>query len=76
MEETKKTGAKVQSRMAMIFSGVWIAALTVLKGFNFIKLDVTEIIYSGIAIAAVWTPTYFSIFLDKIKEIRFGGNNA
>jgi hypothetical protein len=32
----------------------------------------SDIIYSGIAIAAIFMPVYFSIFLDKIKDIRLG----
>lgn len=73
--EDKKIGAKVQSRVAMIFSSVWIATFTVLKGFNIVHLELNDIILSGVAITAIWTPTYLSIFLDKIKEIRFGGKN-
>jgi hypothetical protein len=31
----------------------------------------SDIIYSGVAIAAIFMPVYFSIFLDKIKDIKF-----
>lgn len=64
--------AKTQSRWAMLFSTVWIAVLTVLHGLGVISLEVTDIIYSAIAIVGVWSPAYMSIWLDKIKEIRFG----
>lgn len=64
----KKIGAKVLSKGAMIFSSLWIAVLTILKGLNKIDLDIDSIIYSGVAITAVWTPTFISIIADKIKE--------
>ena len=83
MEEQKKEqkkenkkGAKDYSLFSMIFSGVWIITLTLLKGFDVIKLSIMEeIIPSGIAIAGVFSPIYFSIFLDKITDIRFNDSN-
>ena len=79
MEEQKKEnkkGAKDYSLFSMIFSGVWIITLTLLKGFDVIKLSIMEeIIPSCIAIAGVFSPIYFSIFLDKIKDIRFNDSN-
>lgn len=69
MEEEKKTiGAKLLSKAAMIFSSLWIAVLTILKGMQKIDLDIDAIIYSGVAITAVWTPTFISIITDKIKN--------
>jgi hypothetical protein len=70
IQEEKKMGAKQYSLFAQIFSGTWIAVLTILKGLKIIALELTDIIYSGIAIAAIFSPVYFSIFLDKIKGIR------
>jgi hypothetical protein len=70
--QEKKLGAKQYSLFAQIFSGIWIAVLTILKGIKIVTLDLGDIIYSGIAIAAIFSPVYFSIFLDKIKEIRLG----
>lgn len=70
-EKKNGLGAKFLSKLSMIFAGIWIGVLTILKGFNKIDLSIKEIIWSGIAIAAVWTPTYFSIFLDKVKEMKF-----
>ena len=52
----------------MIFSSVWIAALTILKGLDKINLTINEIVISGVVITAVWTPTFISIITDKIKE--------
>jgi hypothetical protein len=64
----KKIGAKVLSKGAMIFSSLWIAVLTILKGLDKINLTINEIIVSGVVITAVWTPTFISIIADKIKE--------
>lgn len=64
----KGIGAKILSKGAMIFSSAWIAVLTLMKGFKKIDLDIDAIIYSGVAITAVWTPTFISIITDKIKE--------
>jgi hypothetical protein len=70
LQEVKKIGAKQYSLFAQIFSGLWIAVLTILKGLKIINLELGDIIYSGVAVAAIFSPVYFSIFLDKIKEIR------
>jgi hypothetical protein len=70
LQEGKKMGAKQYSLFAQIFSGLWIIVLTILKGLKIISLELEDIIYSGIAVAAIFSPVYFSIFLDKIKEIR------
>jgi hypothetical protein len=69
-KEEKKPGAKQYSLFAQIFSGLWIAVHTILKGIGITHLDMSDIVYSGIAIAAIFMPVYFSIFLDKIKDIR------
>lgn len=69
-KETKKKGAKRMSAFAMLFSSVWIAGLTILKGLEIINLDVNEIIYTGLAITAVWCPTFVSIYFDKIKVLK------
>jgi hypothetical protein len=71
-KEEKKMGAKQYSLFAQIFSGLWIAVHTILKGLGITHLDMADIVYSGIAIAAIFMPVYFSIFLDKIKDIKIG----
>jgi hypothetical protein len=71
-QEEKKLGAKQYSLFAQIFSGLWIATHTILKGLGITNLDMSDIVYSGIAIAAIFMPVYFSIFLDKIKDIKIG----
>lgn len=82
----KKTGPKEVSFFAMIFSGIWIIVLSLIKAFwgviviYVIKLEdvsfgltIGEIIFSGVVIGGVFTPIYFSIIMDKIKEIKLGG---
>lgn len=68
VKKTKNIGAKILSKGAMIFSSLWIAILTILKGMGKISLSVNEIIVSGVMITAVWTPTFVSIITDKIKN--------
>lgn len=69
-KEPKKKGAKKMSAFAMFFSSTWIAGLTLLKGLEVISLSVQEIIYTGLAITAVWCPTFVSIYFDKIKILK------
>ena len=66
----KELGAKILSKGAMIFSSAWIAVLTIAKGYGKIDLTIDEIVYSGVAITAVWTPTFISIITDKIKGAK------
>lgn len=70
----KKAGAKQYSLAAQIFAAVWVIVLTICKGFGVIQLEIDDIIYSGITIAGIFMPVYFSIWLDKIRDIRFGQN--
>ena len=63
-----KIGAKLLSKGAMIVSSLWVAVLTIMKGYGKINLSIEEIVISGAAITAVWTPTFISIITDKIKE--------
>ncbi len=73
-EETKKElGAKEYSKLSMIFSSIWIMAGTILIGFGVLKnLSVFDVIYSAVGVVAMWSPTYLSVWLDKIKDIRNG----
>jgi hypothetical protein len=64
--------AKTTSKFAQVFAATWIVVLTILKGCGIIKLQIEEIIYSGVSIAAIFMPVYFSIWLEKIRDIRFG----
>lgn len=62
--------AKESSKWAQIFAALWIAVLTILRGLKIVDLDIAEIILSGFTIAGCFLPVYFSIILDKIKEIK------
>lgn len=70
--------AKKVSKASMIIGAFWIGTLSLLKAFWGLLSDVQfglsmeEIILSGLIIAAIFTPVYLSIILDKIKDIRIG----
>ncbi len=69
----KKLTAKSLSKAAMICATLWVAVLTIMRGIGLLEeLSETDIIYSGVAMVGFWSPTYLSIWLDKIKQIRFG----
>jgi len=72
MEEQKAIKAKSASLIGQIFSAVWITVWCTYKFIRSAEIQVTDVLYSGIGIAACFSPVYFSIVLDKIKDIRFG----
>lgn len=63
---------KDSSKMAQIFAAIWIAGWSAYKFVSGASITVEDIMLSGIGIAATFTPVYFSIILDKIKDIRIG----
>lgn len=74
MEEVKtekKGKAKITSLIAQIVAALWVAFWS---GKKFIDNggSITDIIFSGFAIAACFSPVYFNLVLDKIKKIKFG----
>lgn len=71
--EEKKLHAKPVSLIGQIVAAVWVAgwsAFYLIK--NVSNVQITDIIFSGLAIAACFSPVYFNLLLDKIKEIRWG----
>jgi hypothetical protein len=64
--------AKQSSLLAQIVAALWVAALSVLKGLGKIQMDMMDIILSGGAIAAVFCPVFVSIWLEKIRDIKWG----
>ena len=78
-EEKKEVGihAKSASLWGQIIAAVWIAGWTTAQNIKDIiagnHIDIKEIIFSGLAIAACFTPVYFNLIMDKIKEIKLGG---
>jgi hypothetical protein len=77
--EKKGPGAKDVSLASMVAAGTWIGALSLLKAFwglftqKEFGLSMEEILLSGVVLAAIFTPVYLSIVLDKIRDIKLGG---
>lgn len=71
--------AKGASLASMVVSAVWIGSLSVLKALwglfaeKEFGLTMNEIVLSGLMLAAVFSPVYLSIVLDKIRDIKIGG---
>lgn len=64
---------KSSSLWAQIIAAAWIAGWSAYKFVsNASAIDMTDVMLSGLAIAACFTPVYFSIIMDKVKDIRFG----
>lgn len=68
----KEVKAKDVSLIGQIVGALWVAGFS---AYKFIKgeFEITEVILSGIAIASCFSPVYFSILMDKVKEIKMGG---
>lgn len=67
----KTVGAKNTSLIAQIIAALWVAGWSA-KNFITSGGQTNDIIFSGFAIAACFSPVYFNMILDKIKNIRFG----
>ena len=74
--EKKGIKAKGASLWGQIAAAVWIGGW---NAAQFIKdlgagvhISGQDIIISGLAIAACFTPVYFNLIMDKIKEIKVG----
>lgn len=70
-QSQKGLKAKSTSLVAQIVASLWVAVWSGIKFFNG-EGTTTDIILSGLAIAACFSPVYFNMLLDKIKAIRFG----
>lgn len=72
----KTASAREISKWSMVIASLWIGVLTLVKaGWGLVSkqpfgLEMNDIIVSGLALAAVFSPIYFSIILDKIKDIK------
>ena len=74
---TEKPTVKAReiSKWGMVTAALWIGVLTLVRGFwpliakGEFGLSVTDILYSGVGLAVVFSPVYISIFLDKIKGL-------
>jgi hypothetical protein len=78
IKEGHDHAAKNISLKSMIISAVWIGILSLAKAFwslvteKAFGLTISEIVLSGVIMAAVFSPVYLSIILDKIKDIKIG----
>ena len=74
--EKKGIKAKSASLWGQIIAAFWIGAWHMAQFIsNLIKgqeINPIHIILSGLAIAACFTPVYFNLLMDKIKEIKLG----
>lgn len=73
-EEEKKLKAKPVSLIGQIVAAVWVAGWSsffIIK--NIQTVNIFDIILSGFAIAACFAPIYFNLIMDKIKDIKLGG---
>lgn len=69
----KAKGASLWGQIAAaIWIGGWNSAQFACDIFKNRHISATEIILSGLAIAACFTPVYFNLIMDKIKEIKLG----
>ena len=78
VKKEDKGGAKEVTLRSMMVSAIWIGLLSLTKAFwAFVSekafgLTMNEIVLSGIVMAAIFSPVYLSIVLDKIKDIKVG----
>jgi len=70
MSEGMKIGAKDSSLLAQIIAALWIAGWCSYAFITGNGIAIIDIILSGIGIAAMFIPVYFSIIMDKVKEIK------
>ncbi len=68
---------KNSSLWAQIIAAVWIAGWSATKFISKPQsIDMADVMFSGLGIAACFMPIYFSIIMDKIKDIKIGKGNA
>ena len=68
--EKKTQPAKTSSLIAQIIGAVWIAVWSAYKFIKMPSFDIADVIISGAGIAACFTPVYFNLIMDKIKDIK------
>ena len=70
----KKGIGKIASLIGQIIAAVWVASWSAAKFLNNLsEIDISDVCFSGLMIAGCFSPVYFSIIMDKIKEIKIGG---
>ena len=69
----KAKGARLWGQTAAaIWIGGWNTAQFIKDIAGGVHIDGRDIIVSGLAIAACFTPVYFNLVMDKIREIKLG----
>ena len=78
LEKSKRElQAKPVSLKSQLIAAIWIAGWSAFKFLRTpLDISVKDVLFSGIGIAACFSPVYLSIVLDKVKEIRFGDKNG
>jgi hypothetical protein len=79
-----KTNTKASeiSKWSMVVASIWIAGLSLLKAVWPILsrvefgLTMNEILLSGVVLAAVFTPVYLSMWIDKFTAAFKGGDGV
>lgn len=72
-DENKGIKAKSISLKSQLLAVIWIAGWSTFKFINSADgISISDVLYSGLGIAACFSPVYLSIIMDKIKDIRFG----
>jgi hypothetical protein len=71
-EKVKAASAREISKWSMVVAAIWIAGLSLLKAFwpliseKQFGLTMNEVMGSGVVLAAIFTPVYLSMWIDKI----------
>jgi NADH:ubiquinone oxidoreductase subunit 5 (subunit L)/multisubunit Na+/H+ antiporter MnhA subunit len=80
--ENKTASAREISKWSMVVAAIWIAGLSLLKAFWHLfssaefGLTMNEILLSGVVLAAIFTPVYLSMWIDKFTAAFKGGGEA
>jgi NADH:ubiquinone oxidoreductase subunit 5 (subunit L)/multisubunit Na+/H+ antiporter MnhA subunit len=78
--KAKGANAREISKWSMVVASIWIAGLSLLKAFwpllsgAEFGLTMNEILLSGVVLAAVFTPVYLSLWIDKFAAAFKGGD--
>jgi NADH:ubiquinone oxidoreductase subunit 5 (subunit L)/multisubunit Na+/H+ antiporter MnhA subunit len=82
LSKGKAASASEISKWSMVVASIWIAGLSLLKAFWHLLSDtefgltMNEILLSGVVLAAVFTPVYLSLWIDKFTAVFKGGDTT
>ena len=70
----KKGFATVASLAGQIFAAAWVAIWSGVKfAQNLQSASIQDFIFSGFAIAGCFSPVFFNMVMDKIKDMKVCG---